>query len=260
MVATLVSQEQVRFALQLADQAAEIVRGRFRQPFSFEAKADASPVTEVDRAVEAACRASVAAERPHEGVIGEEYGPDRPQAAWQWIIDPIDGTRAFMAGRPTFGSLIALAFEGRPVLGVIDQPIVRDRWLGVMGRATLFNGVAAVVRPCAKLSDAVVGTTDPELFPVDEARRWRDLRAATGSRIYGGDCTIYGALASGWLDVVCERGLQLYDFAALVPVIEGAGGSMTDWTGAPLTTTSQGHVLAVGDRSLLPELLGLLAR
>ena len=246
----LVSTERIRFALQLADVAADIVRARYRTPFTSESKADATPVTEVDREVEAACRERVATAWPDEGVIGEEFGADQPGAAWQWIIDPIDGTRAFMAGRPTFGTLIAVAYEGRSVLGVIDQPIVRDRWLGVAGQSTLFNDEPVVTRRCGRLHDAVVGTTTPELFQADELPSWQELQRQTASRIYGGDCTIYGALACGWLDVVVERGLKLYDFAALVPIVEGAGGSMTDWQGNELTTNSHGHVLALGDKAL----------
>ncbi|HPF27677.1 MAG TPA: inositol monophosphatase family protein [Steroidobacteraceae bacterium] len=254
-----VSEEQVAFALHLADVAAEIVRARFRQPFTVESKADASPVTEVDRLVEAACRERVTAHRPQDGVIGEEYGPERPQAPWQWIIDPIDGTRAFMAGRPTFGTLIAAAYEGRPVLGVIDQPIVRDRWVGVAGQPTRFNGGVASTRRCAVLSAAVLGTTTPELFAGDAEPVWQALQQRTASRLYGGDCTLYGALACGWLDVVIEQGLKTYDFAALVPVIEGAGGSLTDWRGQPLSLISDGRVLAVGDQRLLVAALDSLS-
>ncbi len=254
-----VSDEQLAFALHLADVAAEIVRTRFRQPFAVETKADTSPVTEVDRLVEAACRERVAAHRPDDGVIGEEYGPERPQAAWQWIIDPIDGTRAFMAGRPTFGTLIAAAYEGRPVLGVIDQPILRDRWVGVAGRPTYFNGAVIATRRCAVLSAAVLGTTTPELFAGDAAPVWQALQQLTASRLYGGDCTLYGALACGWLDIVVEQGLKLYDYAALVPVIEGAGGAITDWQGRPLSMSSDGRVLAVGDQRLLDQALGSLS-
>ena len=172
----LVSTERIRFALQLADVAADIVRARYRTPFTSESKADATPVTEVDREVEAACRERVATAWPDEGVIGEEFGADQPGAAWQWIIDPIDGTRAFMAGRPTFGTLIAVAYEGRSVLGVIDQPIVRDRWLGVAGQSTLFNDEPVVTRRCGRLHDAVVGTTTPELFQADELPSWQELQ------------------------------------------------------------------------------------
>jgi histidinol phosphatase-like enzyme (inositol monophosphatase family) len=240
----------VSLAESLADTAAAIVRERFRKPFAFEAKSDATPVTEVDRLVETACREIIARERPDDGVIGEEFGAKRPDADWQWIIDPIDGTRAFMAGRPTFGTLIAAAYCGVPVVGVIDQPITRDRWTGVRGETTHFNGERATTRACASLAQAVLGTTSPEMFAGANAHSWESLRAAAASRVYGGDCTSYGALASGWLDVVVEAGLKAYDFAALVPVIEGAGGVITDWHGKPLDLLSDGRVVALGDRSL----------
>jgi inositol-phosphate phosphatase/L-galactose 1-phosphate phosphatase/histidinol-phosphatase len=254
-----IDRSSIAFALRLADLAGEIVRARFRQTFSVDTKADASPVTEVDRAVEQACRELIARERAQDGVIGEEFGTHNPQASHQWIIDPIDGTRAFMAGRATFGTLVALARDGVPVLGVIDQPVTRDRWVGARGHATQFNGAVARVRTCASLNTAVLGTTSPEMFGATQLGSWLRLQTATAARIYGGDCTIYGALASGWLDLVLESGLKVYDFAALVPVIEGAGGALRDWRGAPLNTASSGDVLGCGDLRLLDQALRQIA-
>ena len=140
--------DDIRLATRLADLAGEAIRPFFRSRFEMEAKADASPVTQADRAAEAAIRAVLARERPEDGIIGEEYGSEREDAARLWVIDPIDGTRSFIAGRPIFGTLIALIEEGRPVLGLIDQPIVGDRWLGVADRPTLFNGAAARTSGC----------------------------------------------------------------------------------------------------------------
>ncbi len=259
-MSTVVPSDVRALALRLADAAGEIIRARFRKPFSFESKSDESPVTEVDRLVEQACRDALARERPNDGVIGEEYGLERPDAEWQWIVDPIDGTRAFMAGRPTFGTLIAVALHGVPVLGIIDQPITRDRWLGVANERTRLNGEVVTARPCRALAHAVLGTTDPELFAREDMPRWNALRAATASRVYGGDCVAYAAVASGWLDVVLEAGLKVYDFAALVPVVNGAGGAISDWRGAPLTLASDGCVLAAGDARTHAEAVELLGR
>jgi histidinol phosphatase-like enzyme (inositol monophosphatase family) len=242
-------------ALTLADAAGEIIRARFRRPFSVESKADASPVTEVDRLVEQMCRERLSRERPADGIVGEEYGLERPDAEWQWIVDPIDGTRAFMAGRPTFGTLIAVARGGEPVLGIIDQPIVRDRWLGVSDEPTRLNGDVVSARACPALAHAVIGSTNPELFAANEARGWSALRTASASRVYGGDCTAYAAVASGWLDAVAEAGLKVYDFAALVPVVRGAGGIISDWRGAALNLLSDGRVLASGDARVHREAL-----
>jgi inositol-phosphate phosphatase / L-galactose 1-phosphate phosphatase / histidinol-phosphatase len=191
-------------------------------------------------------------------VIGEELGAENPQADWQWIIDPIDGTRAFMAGRPTFGTLIAVAHRGQPVLGIIDQPITRDRWLGIVGQPTLLNGEIARSRSCAQLASAVLGTTSPELFGSANAHSWESICAATASRVYGGDCTAYASVASGWLDIVVEAGLKVYDYAALAPIIAGSGGFISDWDGRPLDLSSDGRVLALGDPRLKSAALSAL--
>ena len=189
-------------------------------------------------------RAILAVERPADGIVGEEHGTTNGDADWLWVIDPIDGTKSFITGRPTFGTLVALLYRGRPVLGVIDQPIVGDRWVGAIGRQTILNGQPAHVRACPALDRATVNTTSPDLFGPDDYAAFR--RVATGVKLtmYGGDCYAYGLLAAGFVDLVIEAGLKLYDYAALVPVVEGAGGVMTDWSGAPLGSRSDGRVVA----------------
>jgi histidinol phosphatase-like enzyme (inositol monophosphatase family) len=175
------------------------------------------------------------------------------------VLDPIDGTRAFIAGRPIFGTLIALIEDGWPLLGIIDQPIIGERWLGVTGRPTLFNGKPAQARACRELKGAILGTTSPALFDDDQLHAFEHLDAAVMSTVLGGDCYNYGCVASGWLDIVVEAGLKLHDFAALVPVVEGAGGRMCDWRGEPLTAASKGEVIAAGDPARIEEILEALA-
>jgi inositol-phosphate phosphatase/L-galactose 1-phosphate phosphatase/histidinol-phosphatase len=252
------TEDDIRLAERLADAAGAAIRPFFRARFERETKADASPVTEADCAAEAAMRAIINAERPQDGIIGEEYGRERDDAERIWVLDPIDGTRSFIAGRPIFGTLVALIEAGRPVLGVIDQPIARDRWVGAAGRRTLFNGVEAQTRTCGLLASAHIGTTGPRLFQPDEQARFDAVAAAAGDILWGGDCHNYGLVASGHLDAVVEAGLKLYDFAALVPVVEGAGGRMTDWQGQPLTADSKGQVIAVGDAVLIDQMVALL--
>lgn len=240
----------------LADAAGEVIRPHFRNLAEVETKDDASPVTVADRAAEAAIRAILASERPGDGIIGEEYGEDRPDAARVWVIDPIDGTRAFIAGRPLFGTLIALLEDGVPVLGVIDQCIARDRWIGGPD-GTMLNGNAVRARPCPALAGAHVGTTSPYMF--DDLEAFQRVRAGSRDVLYGGDNHNYGLVAAGHLDLVVESGLKVYDWAALVPVVTGAGGIMTDWSGAPLRRGSDGRVVAAGDPALLAEVLATLA-
>ncbi|WP_157215620.1 histidinol-phosphatase [Flavisphingomonas formosensis] len=253
------TENDIALAHRLADASAAAIRPFFRARFTMEAKADASPVTQADRASEAAMRAILSQQRPHDGIIGEEYGVERPDAERVWVLDPIDGTRSFVAGRPTFGTLIALMEAGRPVLGVINQPIANERWIGAKDRPTMLNGVATRTRPCATLAGAHLATTGPLHFTEEEKPRFDALGTAARDILWGGDCYNYALLASGHLDLVVEAGLKLYDLAALVPVVEGAGGRMCDWQGAPLTSESDGRVLAAGDPGLVEAALRVLA-
>ncbi|MEM8697156.1 MAG: histidinol-phosphatase [Pseudomonadota bacterium] len=255
--------DDLTLAQRLADAAGEAIRPFFRAEFEREDKADASPVTEADRAAETAIRAILKTERPEDGVIGEEFGRERQGASRQWVLDPIDGTVSFIAGRPTFGTLIALMQDGWPVLGVIDQPIAGERWVGAMGQATEFNGAPAETRRCRALAGAMVATTSPHCFSGEESNAFLRVVAKAQAQkrqgpIYGGDCYSYGLLASGHIDIVIEAGLAIHDFAALIPVVEGAGGHMTDWYGEPLSGSSDGNVIALGDPARLDDVLEAL--
>ncbi|BDI59668.1 histidinol-phosphatase [Qipengyuania nanhaisediminis] len=246
-------------ANRLADAAGAAIRPLFRGDAGADAerKADASFVTEADRAAEAAMRALIEAERAEDGIIGEEYGTRNESAGRQWVLDPIDGTTSFIAGRPIFGTLIALMQDGWPVLGVIDQPIAGERWVGRVGEGTTFNGVPVRARTCRELSDAVLATTSPHCFAGDEVDAFMGVAKTVAERkiIYGGDCYNYGLLALGHVDVVIEAGLKLHDYAALAPVVEGAGGTMSDWQGNPLDADSDGSVIALGDPARLEGVL-----
>lgn len=251
----------IALAHRLADAAGAAIRPYWRGDIGLETKSDATPVTLADRAAEAAMRQILSAERAADGIIGEEYGNERPSAARQWVLDPIDGTTSFVAGRPIFGTLIALMQDGWPVLGVIDQPIGGERWIGAAGEATLFNGRPVRARLCPDLGEAVLGTTSPHAFSAHEGEHFLNLAGKVAQRriVYGGDCYNYGLVASGHIDIVVEAGLKLHDLAALVPVIEGAGGMMTDWYGEPLNADSEGHVIALGDPARLEDVMEALA-
>ncbi|WP_174279222.1 inositol monophosphatase family protein [Sphingomonas bacterium] len=259
-----VSAADLQLAERLANAAGAAIRPFFRADYAIETKADHSPVTEADRAAEAAMRRLLDAEAPGDGVVGEEYGAKEGITGRRWILDPIDGTRSFTAGRAIFGTLIALVEGDWPVLGVIDQPVQRERWIGAAGRPTTLNGARVRTRACARLEGALLATTSPHLFGGDEAQAFLRLVARVSgghSRqgpVYGGDCYNYGLVAAGTLDLVCEAGLALHDFAALAPIVEGAGGLMCDWQGDPLTAASGGQVLAIGDAARLDDVLEAL--
>lgn len=254
-----VSQADIDLAQRLADAAGAAIRPYFRGQFGLESKDDASPVTLADKAAEAAMRRLIIAERPMDAIIGEEEAARDGTSGRTWVLDPIDGTRSFIVGRPIFGTLIALLEDGWPVLGIIDQPIIAERWLGVTGRTTLFNGQPAQARTCRELSNALLATTSPALFTDDQLHAFEHVDAAVLSTVLGGDCYNYGLVASGHLDLVIEAGLKLHDFAALVPVVEGAGGRMCDWQGDPLHAGSNGEVIAAGDPARIEELVEALA-
>ena len=253
--------DDLALAHRLADAAGAAIRPLFRGDWESERKADKSPVTEADRAAEAAIRAILEKERPEDGILGEEYGLTRENSGRRWVLDPIDGTISFMAGRPIFGTLIALMQDGWPVLGVIDQPVARERWAGMLGQGTTFNGKPVTTRTCPTLDGAVLATSSPHYFGREEADGYMKLAGAVGGNarqatiVYGGDCYNYGLLASGHLDIVCEAGMAIHDYAALVPVVEGAGGTMSDWQGNPLDADSDGTVLALGDPARLDDVL-----
>ncbi|HEU4960680.1 MAG TPA: histidinol-phosphatase [Sphingomonas sp.] len=259
-----VTQADIAFAARLADAAGAAIRPYFRAEHGLETKADQSPVTLADRAAERAMRDLIAEAYPDDAIVGEEFGAAEGTSGRTWVLDPIDGTRAFIAGRPIFGTLIALLIEDWPMLGVIDQPVLGERWLGVIGQQTLFNGTPAHTRRCPALAGASVATTSPHLFDAHQGEHYLALAAAASGDmrqgpIYGGDCYNYGCLASGHIDVVVEAGLKLHDFAALVPVVEGAGGRMCDWQGEPLTADSTGEVIAAGDPARIDDIIEALA-
>lgn len=246
-------------AVELADAAGAAIRPHFRQKLQVDDKPDLSPVTVADRAAEAAMRRLINARFPTHGIIGEEYGSERDDAEFVWVLDPIDGTKSFISGVPLFGTLIALAQAGRPVVGIIDQPISHERWTGCAGQPTSFNGSPVRSRACAALAAATVFSTSPDMFTGADAAAHARIAKAVKLQRWGADCYAYGLLASGFIDIVIEASLKTYDFAAMLPIVEGAGGVATDWQGQPLTLSSDGRVLAAGDCRVHQQALALLA-
>ena len=250
--------EFLDFAGGLADAAAEVTLPRFRRKLSVDNKATVGgfdPVTEADRKAERVIRQMIEKRYPDHAIYGEEYGVKDTGSDWQWVLDPIDGTRAFIAGLPTWGTLIALRYHGKPVIGLIDQPYVKERYLGTLTEATL-NGEPIHTRRCSSLADAILSTTDPGLFAGQEADAFEALRRSCRLVRYGMDCYAYAVLAAGHIDIVAESGLQLYDIMALIPVIRGAGGTAISWSGGE--PGEEGSLLALGDPSLAAPALEIL--
>jgi inositol-phosphate phosphatase/L-galactose 1-phosphate phosphatase/histidinol-phosphatase len=251
--------EFVAFASRLADESGPIARRYFQARVAVDEKSDGTPVTVADREVETSMRRAIEAAYPAHGIVGEEYGSTGRDAEYVWVVDPIDGTAAFITGIPLFGTLIALLHRGGPVLGVIDHPALGYRWLGARGRPTTFNGAPAAARPCADLASAALGATTPQMFTGADWDAFDRLRRTAGMTRWGTDCFAYGQVASGLIDLVVEAGLKTEDYMALVAVVEGAGGVITDWRGRPLHLDSDGHVIAAGDRRVHAAAMALLA-
>jgi inositol-phosphate phosphatase / L-galactose 1-phosphate phosphatase / histidinol-phosphatase len=246
-------------ALTLADAAGETIRPYFRKPVIVDEKADRTPVTAADRAAEERMRSIIERRFPEHGILGEEFGQQRADAEFVWVLDPIDGTKSFISGVPLFGTLIALTHNRFPILGVIDQPISRERWIGAAGRPPTFNGAVIRCRPCAGLAAATLFATTPEMFKQRDGAAFARVSAAAKLTRFGADCYAYGLLAAGFIDLVLEASLKPYDFCAMVPIVEGAGGVATDWRGARLDLGSDGHILVAGDLRAHREALALLS-
>ncbi|MDH3453162.1 MAG: histidinol-phosphatase [Gammaproteobacteria bacterium] len=240
----------VPFALQLADTAREIVLRNFRRRGSIEHKRDLTPVTATDREVEQHVRERIADRFPSHGVRGEEF-PDTPgDGEHTWVLDPIDGTKGFITGKPLFGTLIALLRESRPVLGIVDIPVLAERWLGVQGRTATLNGNDCTTSAITALPEATIYASSPDMFSTEQRERFDALCAQTRFRCFGADCYAYGLLASGHTELVVEADMRAHDYMALVPVIENAGGVITDWYGEALQLDSNGTVLAAANQTL----------
>jgi histidinol phosphatase-like enzyme (inositol monophosphatase family) len=252
------------FALELADAARQAIAPHFRSPRSpalNKAAQGYDPVTEADRAAERAMRALIEARRPQDGVDGEEYGVSPGSSGLIWRLDPIDGTRAFVAGLTSWTTLIGLTEGERAILGIIDQPWLDERYVGVGGQAWLdCRGSRSPlhVRDCPALTDAILSTTDPFILTPPERGAFEHLRATARLTRYGLDAYAYARLAAGTIDIVVESGLKAHDVAALIPVIEGAGGIVTDWRGGP--PRLGGQIAAAANRAVLDQALLSLRR
>ncbi|TNF12986.1 MAG: histidinol-phosphatase [Rhodobacteraceae bacterium] len=248
-----------RFADGLADVTDAMALSFFRRPLDVEHKADLSPVTRADRAIETELRDRIARRFPTHGILGEEQESARLDASHVWVLDPIDGTKSFVSGMPTFGTLIACLAGGTPEIGVISIPPTGERWAGLRGAPSTLNGAPCRTSGRDRLADATLYTTTPDSFDAAGFARFEALSRRVGMRRFGGDCYAYGLLASGHVDLVVEMDLHPYDYMALVPVIEGAGGVITDWQGGALSLQSDGRVIAAASPALHAEALAALS-
>jgi histidinol phosphatase-like enzyme (inositol monophosphatase family) len=263
----MVDEELKNLAHRLADASGAVIKKYFRKVGS-EDKSDATLVTIADREAELAIKAILETERPDDAIWGEEFGQKPGTSGYRWILDPIDGTLPFTAGRPSFGTIIGLEYQAsngqahsaKNILGVIDQPIVGDRWLGVVGQGTWHNSAPVRTSDKTDLAQSLLACTTIErmIKNDDEWAAFNRVRKSAKNVLYGGDAYGYALLASGWIDVIVESGLKLHDFAGLTPVVEAAGGVITDWQGNSLVGQEKANVLAAATPALHAAAIELL--
>lgn len=249
------------FVEELAKVAGDAIRPFFRTALGVENKSKLGfdPVTEADRAAETAMRHLINKTFPAHGVIGEEFGSDKPDAPYVWVLDPIDGTKSFISGMPAWGTLIGLLKDGMPVYGMMHQPFIGE-WFSGDGQNARYRGPAGDrrlnVRNCASLKDAMLYTTSPLLMDEAERSQFQKVEAAAKHSRYGGDCYSYSMIAAGHIDLVIEAGIKPFDIMPLIPIIEGAGGIITTWTGD--RAIDGGRIVAAGDKRVHAEALKIL--
>lgn len=246
------------FAGRLADTSGVMIREAMGRAIFSTVKGDGSPVTAIDRGVEDRIRELIAETYPQHGIVGEERGVSASDSEFVWVLDPIDGTLPFLAGIPVFGTLIALLQGADPVLGVIDMPATQERWIGCQGMMTTRNGEPVSVRACEHLSTGLLSTSNPDYYGEADVPALQRLRAATHWTVYGGSCMAYAQIASGRIDLGIDVAFAPFDYLALVPVIRGAGGVITDWDGNPLTLDSGDRFIAAGDSRVHAQALAVL--
>ena len=246
----------------LADAAAAQSMHYFRTPLDIVTKADASPVTLADRAAETAMREILAERAAADGIFGEEHGLERLDADRVWVLDPIDGTRSFITGSPLWGTLIGVLQGPRVVLGMVDMPVLKERWIGQAGQAgqgATRNGQPVRASGCTAVAQARIVTTSPDIFAPADWQAFDRLSRQCAMRRFGGDCYGYAQLAGGTIDLVVETGLQPYDYLGPAGLIEAAGGVITDWNGKPLGLASDGRVIAAATPELHSQAMAMLA-
>lgn len=234
----------------MLDASGDLIRKIGQKPFDTMLKDDGSPVTDVDQAAEDCIREIILKNHPDHGIMGEERGATNADRELVWTIDPIDGTLPFLAGFPVFGTLLSLMQNGTPILGVIDMPMTRERWIGWQGAVTTRNGEEVHTRSCSELSQALMSTSNPDFYSPEDRPYLDRMIAATKLNVYGGSCMAYAQIATGRIDIGFDVGFDIHDYLALVPVIEGAGGIVTDWQGGRLSKISGDRLVACGDKRL----------
>ncbi|AFX98543.1 inositol monophosphatase family protein [Candidatus Endolissoclinum faulkneri L2] len=249
----------IDFAIDLANAARPVIMQYFRTRNIVDIKYDNTPVTIADRSIEKIMRTMIENKFPDHGIASEEFAPKNLNAEYVWSLDPIDGTKAFITGRPSFGTMIGLLHIGNPVLGLIDCPILNERWIGGPEITTTMNGNKLMELTHKTLDQAILAVTSPDMFNCLDASIFSTLKAKCKLTLFSGDCHNFGLLAFGTIDLVVESNLKDYDYLAPSAVVTGAGGLLTDWNGVPVKLGSTTHIIAARDHSLHASAVDILS-
>ncbi len=254
-ISSLEARALVMLAHAIADAARHHTVPLFRTRLEVDIKQDDSPVTAADRSAEASMRRLINEKMPSHGILGEEHGREHMDAEYLWVLDPIDGTKSFITGSPLWGTLVALLYRGEPLIGLIDMPMLGERWVAELGQGAQCNGRPVQVNKHKDLSQARIYSTSPDAFGAGEWSAFDALSRRCALRRFGGDCYSYAQLAGGHIDLVVEANLQPYDYLAAAAIVKEAGGLMTDWSGQALGVESDGRVIAASTPALHAQAL-----
>ena len=250
--------EFVKFANFLADESSIIINKYFRTKININKKEDSTPVTIADQNTELKIRELISSKYPSHGILGEEYEQINTKAEFMWVIDPIDGTRSFIAGHKDFGTLIALLHNNKPILGIINCPAHNERWVGIKDHHTTCNNIKVSTSSIKKIEDSYLFTSGEFFYEPFLKKGFEKIKEQSKYFRYGGDCYMYGMLASGLIDVVIEDTLKAHDYMALVNIIEGAGGKITDKFGKNVSIESDGSLVASCNPNIHQELISII--
>tara|TARA_Y100000590_G_scaffold246456_1_gene276885 strand:+ start:2567 stop:3349 length:783 start_codon:yes stop_codon:yes gene_type:complete len=249
----------IKLANECANVSEKIIKKYFKKKIKIKKKRDNSPVTIADQETEKKIRDLIIKKAPECGFFGEETGKFKINNEYTWVIDPIDGTKSFITGKPLFGTLIGLLKNNKPFIGVLNQPILKERWVGIANKECRYNNKIVKTRKCLQLKGSKMYATSPMMFVGKNQKIYKKVRTAIGETLFGADCYAHGLLASGFIDVVFEANLKPYDYIASAAIISGAGGKFTDWEGNDLNLNSSDRVLATGDYKTHKKILKIIA-
>ena len=253
-----ITNQFIKVANKCADESGKIIRKHFRKKIKIDVKKDNSPYTIADIKAEEIIRKIIKKELPNCGFVGEETGSFNSKNEYCFVVDPIDGTKSFITGKPSFGTLIGLLKNNKPFLGVLNQPILNERWVGLHGVETKYNNKKVNVRKSKKLKGSKMYATSPMMFKGKNERIYRNVREKVGECNFGADCYSHGLMSLGFVDIILEANLKPWDFIASASIISGAGGKITDWEGNSLNLDSDGRILATGSADTHKEIIKII--